>query len=101
MMDNKMKQPFSNSIEQAEVAIRNAEERSDVFNELLDGLGVGPVAGEILLGGLSASPQTMKHAEQELVDEVRRRRQQLDSLQRPGEKGQRRKRPTMMRGMVI
>jgi len=96
-----MKQPFTDTIDQAELAIQSAGDRSDVFNELLEGLGVGPVAGEILLGGINASPQTMKHAEQELVEEVMRRRQQLNAVQAPGEKGKRRKRPTMMRGMVI
>ncbi|MDW3138089.1 LcrG family type III secretion system chaperone VcrG, partial [Vibrio sp. 1288] len=65
----------------------------------LEGLGVGPVAGEVLLGGLNASPKLMQHAEQELIEEVQRRRQQQHQLQ--GVQGKRRKRPTMMRGMVI
>ncbi|MCV6038735.1 LcrG family type III secretion system chaperone VcrG, partial [Escherichia coli] len=80
-------------------AIRNADERNDIFSELLEGLGVGPVAGEVLLGGLNASPKLMQHAEQELIEEVQRRRQQQHQLQ--GVQGKRRKRPTMMRGMVI
>ncbi|OXE33959.1 type III secretion protein LcrG, partial [Vibrio parahaemolyticus] len=71
----------------------------DIFSELLEGLGVGPVAGEVLLGGLNASPKLMQHAEQELIEEVQRRRQQQHQLQ--GVQGKRRKRPTMMRGMVI
>ncbi|EMN7236066.1 LcrG family type III secretion system chaperone VcrG [Vibrio parahaemolyticus] len=94
-----MKQPFTQAIENAELAIRNADERNDIFNELLEGLGVGPVAGEVLLGGLNASPKLMQHAEQELIEEVQRRRQQQHQLQ--GVQGKRRKRPTMMRGMVI
>ena len=65
-----MKQPFTETIENAELAIRNAEDRTDVFNELLEGLGVGPVAGNILLDGLNASPQLMKQAEHELLEEV-------------------------------
>ncbi|MCV5735421.1 LcrG family type III secretion system chaperone VcrG, partial [Escherichia coli] len=76
-----------------------ADERNDIFSELLEGLGVGPVAGEVLLGGLNASPKLMQHAEQELIEEVQRRRQQQHQLQ--GVQGKRRKRPTMMRGMVI
>lgn len=36
-----MKQPFTEAIEKSELAIRNAEDRTDVFNELLEGLGVG------------------------------------------------------------
>ncbi|EGR2892364.1 type III secretion protein LcrG [Vibrio parahaemolyticus] len=94
-----MKQPFTQAIENAELAIRNADERNDIFIELLEGLGVGPVAGEVLLGGLNASPKLMQHAEQELIEEVQRRRQQQHQLQ--GVQGKRRKRPTMMRGMVI
>ncbi|HBN6296126.1 TPA: LcrG family type III secretion system chaperone VcrG [Vibrio parahaemolyticus] len=94
-----MKQPFTQAIENAELAIRNADERNDIFRELLEGLGVGPVAGEVLLGGLNASPKLMQHAEQELIEEVQRRRQQQHQLQ--GVQGKRRKRPTMMRGMVI
>ncbi|MDW1501644.1 LcrG family type III secretion system chaperone VcrG, partial [Vibrio sp. YT-19(2023)] len=73
--------------------------RNDIFSELLEGLGVGPVAGEVLLAGLNASPKLMQHAEQELIEEVQRRRQQQHQLQ--GVQGKRRKRPTMMRGMVI
>jgi type III secretion system LcrG-like protein len=96
-----MKSPFSETIEKSELAIRNAEDRSDIFNELLDGLGVGPVAGEILLGGLNASPKVMKHAEQELLEEVQRRRQQQSQLQTTNTQGTRRKRPTIMRGIVI
>lgn len=69
-----MKQPFTQAIENAELAIRNADERNDIFSELLEGLGVGPVAGEVLLGGLNASPKLMQHAEQELIEEVQRRR---------------------------
>ncbi|EGR1587808.1 LcrG family type III secretion system chaperone VcrG [Vibrio parahaemolyticus] len=94
-----MKQPFTQAIENAELAIRNTDERNDIFSELLEGLGVGPVAGEVLLGGLNASPKLMQHAEQELIEEVQRRRQQQHQLQ--GVQGKRRKRPTMMRGMVI
>ncbi|ODZ41832.1 type III secretion protein LcrG [Vibrio parahaemolyticus] len=94
-----MKQPFTQVIENAELAIRNVDERNDIFSELLEGLGVGPVAGEVLLGGLNASPKLMQHAEQELIEEVQRRRQQQHQLQ--GVQGKRRKRPTMMRGMVI
>ncbi|PMG68558.1 LcrG family type III secretion system chaperone [Vibrio lentus] len=94
-----MKQPFTETIENAELTIRNAEDRADVFNELLEGLGVGPVAGDILLDGLNASPQLMKQAEYELLEEVQRRRQQQP--QATSTKGIRRKRPTMMRGMVI
>ncbi|WP_325894646.1 LcrG family type III secretion system chaperone [Grimontia sp. NTOU-MAR1] len=94
-----MKQPFTETIENSELAIRNAEDRTDVFNELLEGLGVGPVAGNILLDGLNASPQLMKQAEHELLEEVQRRRQQQP--QATSSKGTRRKRPTMMRGMVI
>ncbi|EGR0770456.1 TPA: LcrG family type III secretion system chaperone VcrG [Vibrio parahaemolyticus] len=94
-----MKQPFTQAIENAELAIRNVDERNDIFSELLEGLGVGPVAGEVLLGGLNASPKLMQHAEQELIEEVQRRRQQQHQLQ--GVQGKRRKRPTMMRGMVI
>ncbi|EKQ5901626.1 LcrG family type III secretion system chaperone VcrG [Vibrio parahaemolyticus] len=94
-----MKQPFTQAIENAKLAIRNADERNDIFSELLEGLGVGPVAGEVLLGGLNASPKLMQHAEQELIEEVQRRRQQQHQLQ--GVQGKRRKRPTMMRGMVI
>ncbi|MFW1136121.1 LcrG family type III secretion system chaperone VcrG [Vibrio parahaemolyticus] len=94
-----MKQPFTQAIENVELAIRNADERNDIFSELLEGLGVGPVAGEVLLGGLNASPKLMQHAEQELIEEVQRRRQQQHQLQ--GVQGKRRKRPTMMRGMVI
>ncbi|EKN4606580.1 LcrG family type III secretion system chaperone VcrG [Vibrio parahaemolyticus] len=94
-----MKQPFTQAIENAELAIRNSDERNDIFSELLEGLGVGPVAGEVLLGGLNASPKLMQHAEQELIEEVQRRRQQQHQLQ--GVQGKRRKRPTMMRGMVI
>ncbi|MCX8889468.1 LcrG family type III secretion system chaperone VcrG [Vibrio parahaemolyticus] len=94
-----MKQPFTQAIENAELAIRNADERNDIFSELLEGLGVGPVAGEVLLGGLNASPKLMQHSEQELIEEVQRRRQQQHQLQ--GVQGKRRKRPTMMRGMVI
>ncbi|MDG2997347.1 type III secretion protein LcrG [Vibrio parahaemolyticus] len=94
-----MKQPFTQAIENTELAIRNADERNDIFSELLEGLGVGPVAGEVLLGGLNASPKLMQHAEQELIEEVQRRRQQQHQLQ--GVQGKRRKRPTMMRGMVI
>ncbi|CZF86313.1 LcrG family type III secretion system chaperone [Grimontia marina] len=94
-----MKQPFTETIENSELAIRNAEDRTDVFNELLEGLGVGPVAGNILLDGLNASPQLMKQAEHELLEEVQRRRQQQP--QATSRKGTRRKRPTMMRGMVI
>lgn len=97
----KMKSPFSETIEKAELAIRNAEDRGDIFNELLEGLGVGPVAGELLLSGLNTSPKVMKLAEQELVEEVQRRRQQQPQLQTTNTQGTRRKRPTMMRGMVI
>ncbi|EHH2534004.1 type III secretion protein LcrG [Vibrio parahaemolyticus] len=96
-----MKQPFTQAIENAELAIRNADERNDIFSELLEGLGVGPVAGEVLLGGLNASPKLMRHAEQELIEEVQRRRQQQQQHQLQGVQGKRRKRPTMMRGMVI
>lgn len=96
-----MNPPFSETIEKSELAIRNAEDRGDIFNELLEGLGVGPVAGEILLSGLNASPKVMKHAERELLDEVQRRRQQQPQLQTTNTQGTRRKRPTMMRGMVI
>ena len=42
-----MKQPFTDAIENAELAIRKAEDRTDIFNELLEGLGVGPVAGDV------------------------------------------------------
>ncbi|EJB0386221.1 LcrG family type III secretion system chaperone VcrG [Vibrio parahaemolyticus] len=96
-----MKQPFTQAIENAELAIRNTDERNDIFSELLEGLGVGPVAGEVLLGGLNASPKLMQHAEQELIEEVQRRRQQQQQHQLQGVQGKRRKRPTMMRGMVI
>ncbi|EGQ9274525.1 LcrG family type III secretion system chaperone VcrG [Vibrio parahaemolyticus] len=96
-----MKQPFTQAIENAELAIRNADERNDIFSELLEGLGVGPLAGEVLLGGLNASPKLMQHAEQELIEEVQRRRQQQQQHQLQGVQGKRRKRPTMMRGMVI
>ncbi|UMM02046.1 LcrG family type III secretion system chaperone [Vibrio campbellii] len=96
-----MKQPFTETIENSELAIRNAEDRTDVFNELLEGLGVGPVAGNILLDGLNASPQLMKQAEHELLEEVQRRRQQQHQPQAASTKGTRRKRPSMMRGMVI
>ncbi|HAS6510811.1 TPA: type III secretion protein, partial [Vibrio parahaemolyticus] len=34
-----MKQPFTQAIENAELAIRNADERNDIFSELLEGLG--------------------------------------------------------------
>ncbi|NMU86520.1 type III secretion protein, partial [Vibrio parahaemolyticus] len=34
-----MKQPFTDAIENAELAIRKAEDRTDIFNELLEGLG--------------------------------------------------------------
>lgn len=95
-----MKQPFTETIEKSELAICNAEDRTDVFNELLEGLGVGPVAGNILLDGLNASPQLMKQAEHELLEEVQRRRQQ-HQVQATSTKGSRRKRPTMMRGIVI
>ncbi|HHX8696911.1 TPA: LcrG family type III secretion system chaperone [Vibrio diabolicus] len=94
-----MKQPFTDAIENAELAIRKAEDRTDIFNELLEGLGVGPVAGDVLLGGIKAPVDTMKRAEQELIDEVQRRRQQQNQLQ--GTSGKRRKRPTLMRGMMI
>ncbi|MDW3049345.1 LcrG family type III secretion system chaperone VcrG [Vibrio sp. Vb1554] len=94
-----MKQPITQAIENAALAIRNADERNDIFSELLEGLGVGPVAGEVLLGGLNASPKLMQHAEQELIEEAQRRRQQQHQLQ--GVQGKGRKRPTMMRGMVI
>ena len=96
-----MNSPSTETIENAELAIRNAEDRTDVFNELLEGLGVGPVAGDILLDGLNSSPQLMKQAELELLEEVQRRRQQQNQLQAMNTKGTKRKRPTMMRGMVI
>ncbi|GEM75467.1 LcrG family type III secretion system chaperone [Vibrio sagamiensis] len=96
-----MQKPFSETIEQAKLTIKNAEERTDVFNQLLDGLGVAPIVGEILLADLNSTPQMMNKAEQELIDEVQRRREQQPSLQGALSSGTRRKRPTMMRGLVI
>ncbi|MEZ8196765.1 LcrG family type III secretion system chaperone [Vibrio cortegadensis] len=96
-----MKQPFTETIEKSELAIRTADDRAEVFNELLEGLGVGPVAGNILLDGLNADPQLMKQAEHELLEEVQRRRQQQHPLHVTNAEGSRRKRPVLVRGIVI
>ncbi|AUI86206.1 type III secretion protein LcrG [Vibrio azureus] len=96
-----MQKPFSETIEQAKLAIKSAEERTDVFNQLLDGLGVDPIVGEILLSDIKTTPEMMKKAEQELMDEVQRRRAQQPLLQVSTSSGTRRRRPTMMRGLII
>ncbi|MFA0164023.1 LcrG family type III secretion system chaperone [Vibrio splendidus] len=96
-----MNNPFTETIEKSELVIRNAEDRAEVFEELLEGLGVGPVAGNILLDGLSVDPKLMKEAEHELLEEVQRRRQQQRPLQATSVEGYRRKRPVLVRGIVI
>ncbi|MEZ8037528.1 MULTISPECIES: LcrG family type III secretion system chaperone [Vibrio] len=96
-----MNNPFTETIEKSELVIRNAEDRAEVFEELLEGLGVGSVAGNILLDGLSVDPKLMKEAEHELLEEVQRRRQQQRPLQATSVEGSRRKRPVLVRGIVI
>ncbi|MEZ9134023.1 type III secretion protein, partial [Vibrio breoganii] len=55
----------------------------------------------ILLDGLSVDPKLMKEAEHELLEEVQRRRQQQRPLQATSVEGSRRKRPVLVRGIVI
>lgn len=102
-----MEQPFSETIEQAEAAIRNADDKRVEFKPLLEGLGVDSVVGNTtLFDGQSRSPIRIKNSQQALDDERERRDQISDSLHCSKSncsqhKSQRYKRPMLMRGIVI
>lgn len=84
-------------IEQAEEAIRNASHRSSLLDELFDEMGVSQNVGEALFES-SPSATISQQAEQELLGLVRI--QQQSGVQKM-EGGTRKRRPTMMRGMMI
>lgn len=96
----KVKQLHTETIEESELLISNAESEADIFNELIEGLGVSPIAGSILLSELNTSPQFIKQAEHELLEEVQHRKQQYQ-VQATSTEGSKRKRPIIMRGIVI
>ncbi|WP_391087340.1 type III secretion protein [Vibrio sp. NH-UV-68] len=74
-----MKSPFTETIELAEAAIRNADDKHDRFKPLLDELGVDSVVGNTMLLDWAHHSQS----------------------KRSEKKSQRYKRPILMRGIVI
>lgn len=84
------------TIAQAELAIKDSEQRAALLNEMWDYLGISPQITHLLFAEGSAAQKSQ--AEQELLGELHRRRQHS-----PQEKnsGARPRRPAMMRGLVI
>ncbi len=84
-------------IEEAEAAIRDASHRSSLLDELFDEMGISQNVGEAIFEN-SPSAEVSKQAEQELLGLIKT--QQQNSVQQM-QGGTRKRRPTMMRGMMI
>ena len=83
------------TVQAAELAIRDSEERGRLLAEMWQGLGLAADAGELLF---LAPERELARAEEELLAELRRMR---SSQPTQGEQGTRPRRPTPMRGLLI
>jgi type III secretion system LcrG-like protein len=94
-----MKQPrfadHSETISQAEQAIADSDHRNALLQEMLAGLALSEQTCQLLF---DAPTEQVAVAEQELLAEIQRR--QGAQATQPGE-GRKRRRPTMMRGLMI
>ncbi|HHM7427191.1 TPA: LcrG family type III secretion system chaperone PcrG [Pseudomonas aeruginosa] len=84
------------TVQAAELAIRDSEERGRLLAEMWQGLGLAADAGELLF--LAPERELARAAEEELLAELRRMR---SSQPTQGEQGTQPRRPTPMRGLLI
>lgn len=84
------------TIQTAELAIRDGEERGHLLAEMQQGLGLAADAGELLF--LVPERELARTAEEGLLAELRRMR---SSQPIQGEQGTRSRRPTPIRGLLI
>ncbi len=94
--------PLVATIAEAEKAISNAEERAELVSEMLAGLGVSQLAARAIFDNQAMEPKLTQQAEKELLHEVhRQRRAAMTANPTLGDKESKKRRPTMMRGMMI
>lgn len=84
------------TVQAAELAIRDSEERGRLLAEMWQGLGLAADAGELLFQ--APERELARAAEEELLAELRCMR---SSQLTQGEQGTRPRRPTPMRGLLI
>ena len=90
------------TIAEAQKAISNAEQRTELVSEMLAGLGVSHLAASAIFDNQAMEPKLTQQAERELLHEVhRQRRAALAANPTLGDKDSKKRRPTMMRGMMI
>ena len=94
--------PLVATIAEAQKAIENAEQRSELVSEMLAGLGVSHLAASAIFDNQAIDPELTQQAEKDLLHEVhRQRRAALTANPTLGVKDSKKRRPTMMRGMMI
>lgn len=93
---------FTATIAEAEKAIENADQRTELVSEMLAGMGVSRLAASTIFDNDAMTPALTQQAEKELLHEVHRQRRAAVAAN-PGlaEKESKKRRPTMMRGMMI
>ncbi|RRX03375.1 LcrG family type III secretion system chaperone PcrG [Pseudomonas aeruginosa] len=84
------------TVQAAELAIRDSEERGRLLAEMWHGLGLAADAGALLFQ--APERELARAAEEELLADLRRMR---SSQPTQGEQGTRPRRPTPMRGLLI
>ncbi|AQS40626.1 LcrG protein [Shewanella psychrophila] len=90
------------TIAEAQKAIDNADQRTELVSEMLAGLGVSHLAASAIFDNQTTDPKLTQQAEKELLHEVhRQRRAALAANPTLGVKDSKKRRPTMMRGMMI
>lgn len=101
-MAESQKSGFSNTIAAAEKAIASAQQRTELVSEMLAGMGVSAFAASAIFDHEEMTPSLTQQAEKELVHEVyRQRRAAVAANPSLGETDTKKRRPTIMRGMMI
>ncbi|NRD71748.1 type III secretion protein [Shewanella sp. VB17] len=90
------------TIAEADKAIENAGQRTELVSEMLAGMGVSRLAASTIFDNSAMMPALTQQAEKELMHEVhRQRRAAVAENPSLAEKGSKKRRPAMMRGMMI
>ncbi|MBB1268989.1 type III secretion protein [Shewanella sp. SR44-3] len=93
---------LSNTIAAAEEAIANAQHRAELVSKMLTGMGVSAFAASAIFDNDAMAPGLTQQAEKDLLHEVsRQRRAAVAANPSLGEADTKKRRPTIMRGMMI